>query len=121
MASMTIRTTVAFDPATVARWERLAKLWGVSKSEALRRALKQAEFTARAANPDSGPIPEFSAMSPPQILEWLKTNPQTPIPGGWGDDACRDIREMREHDAKIEDERSQARSKVADDAHPYRT
>jgi len=46
MATMTIRTSVAFDPATVARWERLSKRWGVSKSEALRRALEAAETQA---------------------------------------------------------------------------
>ena len=40
MAIMTIRTSVAFDPATVARWEKLSKRWGVSKSEALRRRKK---------------------------------------------------------------------------------
>ncbi len=43
MAAMTIRTTVAFDPATVARWERLTKRWGTRKSETLRRALEAAE------------------------------------------------------------------------------
>lgn len=55
MATMTIRTTVAFDPATVARWERLTKRWGVSKSEALRRALEVAEMPALPAQHPSQP------------------------------------------------------------------
>ena len=49
---MTVRTSVAFDPATAARLERLAKRWGVSKSETLRRALESAEIAA--AKPSLG-------------------------------------------------------------------
>jgi len=41
MATMTVRTTVAFDPATAARLERLAKRWGISKSETMRRASRK--------------------------------------------------------------------------------
>ena len=116
MATMTIRTTVAFDPATAARLERLAKRWGVSKSETLRRALEQAD-QAPLANGDAPP--DFSAMSPLQILDWLARNPQPPIPGGWGDAPHRELREMRELDAQIEEERERTRSKVAEPASPY--
>jgi len=69
MATMTIRTTVAFDPATVARWERLTKRWGVSKSEALRRALERAEelsMTPLGTTAASSPTPtrqEIEQMS----------------------------------------------------------
>jgi hypothetical protein len=49
---MTVRTSVAFDPTTAARLERLAKRWGVSKSETLRRALESAEIAA--AKPSLG-------------------------------------------------------------------
>lgn len=103
MATMTIRTTVAFDPTTVARWERLAKRWGVSKSETLRRALESAE---NALQGPADPISNFAGMPPLQILDWLRKNPSPPVPGGWGDDPHR---ELREADAKIEKERERKR------------
>jgi hypothetical protein len=78
MASMTIRTTVAFDPTTVGRWERLSRRWGVSKSEALRRALEMAESAQQsdtvALKPLTSP-PEPAAiaeMSPAQVFSWLE-------------------------------------------------
>lgn len=113
MATMTIRTTVAFDPATAARLERLAKRWGVSKSEAMRRALEQSE-NAEPLTAHRGP--DFTGMPPIQILAWLRENPSPPVPGGWGDDPHRELREMRERDAKIEEERELERlgSKVAE-------
>ncbi len=42
MAKMTIRSTFALDRETVENLERLAKKWGVSKSEALRRVVDAA-------------------------------------------------------------------------------
>ncbi len=115
MATMTVRTTVAFDPASAARLERLALRWGVSKSETLRRALEDAE--KEAATENSGE-PDFQGMTPLQILEWLDENPSPGIPGGWGGDPHREVREMRERDAKIEEEREIDRpsAKVAEDA-----
>ena len=104
MATMTIRTTVAFDPATAARLERLAKLWGVSKSETLRRALEAAE-KAQPVNRES--TPDFSEMTPPQILDWLAANP--PIPPGWGADFRSDLRQQRARDAQIDEQREQAK------------
>jgi len=104
MATMTIRTTVAFDPATVARWERLTKRWGVSKSEALRRALEIAEIpSAKAEEPD------FSTMTPVEIMDWLREHPSPPVPGGWGADPHRELRDMREADARLEEERDRER------------
>ncbi len=105
MATMTVRTTVAFDPATAARLERLAKRWGVSKSEAMRRSLEQAEASAATTSPET---PDFTGMSPIEILDWLHENPQ--VPSGWGNDCRRELREMRERDAEIEEEREQERS-----------
>ena len=104
MATMTIRTTVAFDPATAARLERLAKRWGVSKSETLRRALEAAEKSQPISRQ---PTPEFSEMTPPQILDWLAANP--PIPPGWGKGFRADLREQRESDGRIEELREQAK------------
>jgi predicted transcriptional regulator len=109
MATMTIRTTVAFNPASAARLERLAMRWGVSKSETLRRALEKAEQEA----PDEGiQPPDFSGMAPLEILDWLARNPSPGIPGGWGDDPHQELREMRELDAKIEEERGLERSGI---------
>ena len=95
---MTVRTTVAFDPATAARLERLAKRWGVSKSETLRRALESAEKTSAASG-----VPDFKGMKPLEILDWLRDNPQRHA--GWGEDFRRILRETRERDAIIEEER----------------
>lgn len=46
MASMTIRSTYALDRDTVERLDRLARQWAVSKSEALRRAVRAARADA---------------------------------------------------------------------------
>ena len=118
MASMTVRTTVAFDPATAARLERLARRWGVSKSEALRRSLATAEA---GESPLPGEMPDFKGMTPPQILDWLAANPQ--VPPGWGENHRRTLCEMRELDANIEEERAkeQTRTKVAEPSQPYST
>lgn len=111
---MTIRTTVAFDPATAARLERLAKRWGVSKSEALRRSLAEAE---KNHPPAPNEAPGFSAMTPLQILDWLAENPQ--VPAEWGDDYRRELAEMRELDGQIEEQRGRDRGKVAEPTPPY--
>jgi ribbon-helix-helix CopG family protein len=42
MAITTIRTTYALDAGTVKTLENMAQRWGVSKSEALRRAIRAA-------------------------------------------------------------------------------
>lgn len=81
---MTVRTTVAFDPATAQRLERLAKRWGVSKSETLQRALEAAEKSLAEAAFD------FSKMTPRQALEWLHAHP-THSPGT-GNQWSREIR-----------------------------
>lgn len=102
---MSIRTTVSFDPATVARLERLAKRWGVSKSETLRRALQKAEEAAVA--PSNGE-PDFDQMSPLDAFDWLHGNPQ--FEAGWGSDPVRQLREARQRDVAIEEQRERARS-----------
>lgn len=118
MAAITVRTTVAFDPATVARLERLAKRWGVSKSEAMRRALEQAELASVATGPEP---PDFTGWSPLEILNWLERNPSPSVPGGWGDDPHRELREMREEDARIEEDRERegAGKRVAEPGASY--
>jgi hypothetical protein len=42
MAKMSVRATFALDPETADALDRLARRWGVSKSEALRRAVNVA-------------------------------------------------------------------------------
>ena len=49
MATTTVRSTYALDPETVGLLERLARQWAVSKSEALRRAIRAA---AERSGPD---------------------------------------------------------------------
>jgi hypothetical protein len=116
MATMTVRTTVAFDPASAARLERMAKRWRVSKSEALRRALEIVENDNLLASAEEL---DFGQMTALQILDWLKEHPQAPLSGAWGEDSYRELRDMRERDAEIENEREQLRSKVAEPTTPY--
>jgi hypothetical protein len=101
---MTIRTTVAFDLPTVTRLERLAKHWGVSKSETLRRALESAE---KSQLPTTQGSMDFSHMTPLEIFEWLSANPQ--VPSGWAEEFRREIQESRAGDEEIETERETAR------------
>ena len=42
-----------------------------------------------------------------------------PLSGAWGEDSYRELRDMRERDAEIENEREQLRSKVAEPTTPY--
>lgn len=49
MASTTVKATYSLDPETVRSLEGLARRWGVSKSEALRRAIKGAAEPAEAS------------------------------------------------------------------------
>ncbi len=102
---MTIRTSVAFDPATVSRWERLAKRWRVSKSEALRRALEAVDTQFPTFDE-----PEFDSMPPVKILDWLQDHPHPPVPGGWGEDPHAELRALREADAATEEERQRHRA-----------
>jgi predicted transcriptional regulator len=46
MASTMVRTTYALDEETVRRLDSLARQWNVSKSEALRRAIRTADVMA---------------------------------------------------------------------------
>ncbi len=59
MATQTIKTTYALDVETVRTLERIARRWGVSRSEALRRAIRVA---ARDAGPASDAIGARDAL-----------------------------------------------------------
>ncbi len=53
MAIMTIRSTYALDAETVRRLEEIARRWGVSKSEALRRAIRTAAGRSTRSQPSN--------------------------------------------------------------------
>lgn len=65
MATMYIRSTFALDEPTTEGLARLAKKWGVSKSEALRRAVARAQ-----EQPGPG-----GAMTPEEALRALARKP----------------------------------------------
>jgi predicted transcriptional regulator len=48
IASVTIRSAYALDRETVSRLDNLARQWNVSKSEALRRAIRAADRLSNA-------------------------------------------------------------------------
>ncbi len=57
MATTTVKATFSLDPGTVSRLEEIARHWGVSKSEALRRAIR-----AAAVGPAAGPGAPLAAL-----------------------------------------------------------
>lgn len=63
MAVSTIKTTYSLDVETVRTLERMARKWKVSKSEALRRAIRIAAAQ-----------PEAERLSPVQALDALQTS-----------------------------------------------
>ena len=65
MATMYIRSTFALDEPTAHGLSQLARKWGVSKSEALRRAIARAQ-----EHPGPG-----ETMSPQDALRALKAKP----------------------------------------------
>ena len=91
MASQTVKTTYALDVETVRRLEDLARRWNVSKSEALRRAIRASSVQA--------PTEE---LSPAQALErlqrTLRLTPRSAI--GWAAAALAGRRQRsRRHEA----------------------
>ena len=64
MATMSIRTTFALDVATEGSIQRLAKLWGTSKAEVVRRSVAEAEQSAALQ----------ALPSPLKALDWLQAN-----------------------------------------------
>ncbi|MBM5810382.1 MAG: ribbon-helix-helix protein, CopG family [Gammaproteobacteria bacterium] len=53
MATTTVKSTYALDVETVRALEDVARGWGVSKSEALRRAIRAARRESAAVAPDA--------------------------------------------------------------------
>lgn len=74
MATLTVKATYSLDPGTVSRLEELARHWGVSKSEALRRAIRAA--TPGGGPDDAGPLAALemlqrtAGLSPSSVRAW---------------------------------------------------
>ena len=47
MATATVKTTYSLDPETLSRLDEMARRWGVSRSEALRRVIRRASAEGR--------------------------------------------------------------------------
>ena len=76
MAKMTIRSTFALDPETVKTLERISRKWGVSKSEALRRAVRSAapEGVGAAVEPLAAldALQKAMKLSPAKAGRWIR-------------------------------------------------
>ena len=77
MAKITIRSTFALDPETVAALGRLADKWGVSKSAALRRIIDAAAVvegvdSAATAITALKELQERLALTPEQVEAWVQ-------------------------------------------------
>ena len=76
MAIMTIKSTYSLDVETVRALERLAKQWGVSKSEALRRSIRCAAEAHPAGEEAIGALDELQAslnLSAGGVERWKKS------------------------------------------------
>lgn len=62
MAIPKIKATYSLDAETVGALERVARRWGVSKSEALRRAIHASVASAPAEEAESEPNPRLAAF-----------------------------------------------------------
>jgi hypothetical protein len=60
MAVLSIKSTYTLDPPTVKALEVMARRWGVSKSEALRRAIRAAERVADGG--EAAPLAALTAL-----------------------------------------------------------
>jgi len=75
MAITTVKTTYALDVGTVATLEEIARRWGVSKSEALRRAIRAA--AQGVPQPERDALKAFVALrdslslSPAKARAWI--------------------------------------------------
>jgi len=76
MATMTIKSTYSLDVETVRTLERLAKQWGVSKSEALRRSIRHAAEAHPVGDEAVGALDELQAsleLSGADVRRWGKS------------------------------------------------
>jgi hypothetical protein len=73
MARIAIKATYALDVETVEALERMARRWAVSKSEALRRAVRAAATEEKHARPVDRleELQRSLALSPAKAKAWL--------------------------------------------------
>jgi len=75
MAIPKVKATYSLDPETVRSIERMARRWGVSKSEALRRAVREAAESgpgeAKAALAAFDRLQRLLALTPGGARRWL--------------------------------------------------
>jgi hypothetical protein len=76
MATTTVKSTYALDVETVRALEQMAQRWNVSKSEALRRAIRAAAGGAR-AEPNNqlealDRLQRALALTPTRTKKWLR-------------------------------------------------
>ncbi len=80
MASMTIKATYSLDPQTVRLLERMAERWKVSRSEALRRAIRAAGNGAASSTSEEAKkrlqtldaLQRSAGLSKSQAIRWAK-------------------------------------------------
>lgn len=76
MAVPRVKTTYSLDLETVARLDRMASAWGVSKSEALRRLVRSAEPRDQPGNVTAlsalDELQQSLTLSPAQAQAWSK-------------------------------------------------
>jgi hypothetical protein len=74
MAVTTVKSTYALDVPTVRALEEMARVWGVSKSEALRRAIREAAQRETGGVGDAlGALEGLQrtlALTPAKVREW---------------------------------------------------
>lgn len=77
MATPSIKSTYTFDIGTVRRLESMAARWGVSKSEALRRAIRLAADPRGSVSNEVleawNEVQEALALSPAKSAAWART------------------------------------------------
>jgi len=74
MATPVIKTTYALDAETVRALERMARRWGTSKSEALRRAIRAAAAGEEPASPVQAldQLQRAARLSAPRARAWAQ-------------------------------------------------
>lgn len=76
MATTTVKSTYSLDVDTVRALERMARGWRVSKSEALRRAIRAAADQASGKGPDGlaalNELQQSMALDPQAAERWVE-------------------------------------------------
>jgi hypothetical protein len=77
MAMATIRSTYTLDRDTMRALDEMARRWGVSKSEALRRAVRSAAGKRRTNGGDAltalDRLQESLSLTPAKALDWTRS------------------------------------------------